>query len=816
MYQFEKPLIALSEEDKNKDNKLWYKDNINFILRNSYFTILPTINNTLYKRNLQLLYNVYNNQIEESIFNYVSNPLNTTKGKNRNFPARIRPYNIIRENIDIFLGEFTKRYFNYIILNEGEEAYNKMLEQRKAVIYENVNQHFINALNEMGVDTGEQSQEVQLPEEVFNKFNSSYRDIYAIQSQKWIKKFEKREYIKEIVQDLFKDWCIAGESYSYKNFENGKVIYQRVSPLYCDYDKSMDVKYIEDGSWFSRAQVLTFSDIIENFYSEIENEEEFRSINSASNFPAPVSSTYLNYFLTNREMYKPKYTLFHAVWKSQEEIKILSRLNDYGEIEEIEVDSEYKLNKELGDIEIKKQYVNSVYEGYRLGLGFKGRTGDDEKGEIFFRLRKCPVQRRIVNNRAECKLPYNGKRWSDTNALNTSLTELGLPYQILFIIIQWKIELALAKSKMFVLMDMNTIPNKEGWDEEKTIYYAEALGYFFIDRNKIGVDKTFNQYQTVNLLQYEHINQLIQIQDFIIRRWDSLCGISPERKGRITTDTASQTQASIFQSSIISEKTYIDFEQFVEKEYQGFIDYGKYEIASGDNKIVELNDDSTVNFFEIDPVEYCSSDLSIFAVNSSLEQDKLRQLKELSARLSGNPNIKTSTLAELIGAENASEVKNILKSIEAKDIEIAEMQSKNEHEREVALENLKKEFLEYQSMLKINEMNAEQDRLDQREYIKGDIELSKSGMIDSNQNNIPDINEIENRALKREEIYLKKQSEREKVLHDKDINMRKLGLEAEKNSIEREKIQMEKYKADMSLKVAKENKTRAELSKKKK
>ena len=32
-----------------------------------------------------------------------------------------------------------------------------------------------------------------------------------------------------------------------------------------------------------------------------------------------------------------------------------------------------------------------------------------------------------------------------------------------------------------MLMEMNTIPKRHGWDEEKFMYYADAMGYAFID-----------------------------------------------------------------------------------------------------------------------------------------------------------------------------------------------------------------------------------------------------------------------------------------------------------------------------------------------
>ena len=53
-----------------------------------------------------------------------------------------------------------------------------------------------------------------------------------------------------------------------------------------------------------------------------------------------------------------------------------------------------------------------------------------------------------------------------------------------------------------MLMEMNTIPKRHGWDEEKFMYYADAMGFAFIDstaEGKSGERVTFNQYQVLDM-----------------------------------------------------------------------------------------------------------------------------------------------------------------------------------------------------------------------------------------------------------------------------------------------------------------------------
>lgn len=814
-----KPRLRLSYDDKVKDDFKWAKECIYYYFSISNFYINGINTRTVYQRDLQLLYDVYNNKIKEEFFHYITNPYGSAQGKYTNFPAKIRPYNIIRPIVDLYIGEFNKRYFNYVIVVEGDEGFNRYMDSLDIAIKENINQHFVNILNEKGVDTGLETKDVELPQDVLKKFNSTYRDNIAIQCDKWIKYFEKREKVRETIIDLFKDWLITGEPISLKGIMHNEVFYERKNNMFVDYDKSVNEKYIEDGAWVTSMELVTMSEIIEKFYDEFENESEINALdwNLYETAATLISGTNRNIY--NREYYKDKKFLCHCNWIAQRKVGILTYIDDFsGQELQKEVDEKYVLNKDIGDISIKWIWLNETWEGYYVpvnGTNFR-KLEDDKKNKIkcFFGIKRCENQRDEVNNRSKVKLNYNGKRFSDTNSLNTSIVELCLPYQFLFIIIQYRIELAIAKSKMFALMDLNVLPDKEGWNEERTIYYADSIGMFFIDRNRVGVDKSFNQYSIIDLNMYQHITQLINIQDFIVTRMEQLLGITPQRKGQTqASDAVTNNERSVIQSSTISDYIFTSFEQFLETEYQGFIDFSKYEIANAESSKYIISDYTkelfNTEFFEINPLEYCSSSLGIFATNSVIDRENLKSLKDLTPRLAQNPNVKTSTLGEIIKGNSFAEIMQELKAIEAKELELAQQQSKDEQEFEMQKIAIEKDFKAYESILKRDEINLEWDRKDQNTYIQGDIDLTiANSSSDSNMNGIPDINEIQKRAVEREGIISKQNIESAKINLEKE----KINIERERNNVEiyktNKKFEGDKLKAETTLKVAKENKNK--------
>ena len=60
-------------------------------------------------RDVRIFYEAYNNRLPDSYFRYVTNPLNSSNADYQNWPSRLRPYSIIRPNVDLLEGEYEKR-----------------------------------------------------------------------------------------------------------------------------------------------------------------------------------------------------------------------------------------------------------------------------------------------------------------------------------------------------------------------------------------------------------------------------------------------------------------------------------------------------------------------------------------------------------------------------------------------------------------------------------------------------------------------------------------------------------------------------------
>jgi len=798
-----KPIQVVSWREKEKNKQEWYKKNVDYYISLSSMNLGQGPSG---RRDMKMLYDVYNNQFPLNWFNHVTDPLSAKNPLHKQFPAKVRPVTILRTNLDLLMAEYPRRPFIYQVNNMGDDGYNRYTEELNKQIHNGLSQYFQMALqleliqqglmDENGQPVSEEAQaqiqeqmnNIQYPQDIKEAFHTTYRDKVAIKGQKWLNRAIVEHHIRSKFLKMFKDWLIIGECYSYKAVENSNLIYERIPGLYFDYDKSPDSDYVEDGEWAVSLRHMTGSDVVDRFYQDFKNSyKETKDLESIAMFSTPDSFHYhLQTLYVDSESYN-KIPVWHVVWKGRKKIGILSRINpENGEYEELEVDEDYVPDKEMGET-VEWLWPNEVYEGWRIG----------EK--LYLRMRPIPVQRNALNNLSSCKLPYNGRKFSNTHSQNISILEIGLPFQIMYMIVNRTLELTIAKSKgKILLIDQNTIPNEGDWDDEKFFYYAEALGYALLNRNQIGVDKSWNQYQVLDMTLFESITQLIELQNYFKQQWDDIIGINRQRKGQTyASDLQGVNERAVFQSTVITDMIFNLFEEFTERELQGFLDLSKFTNVDGLRKLwydTELGN----QLLEITPEDYCNAELGVF-VDSSAEAIARKNKLEGNVQAMIQNAVQPSTIVEILQTTNVADLKAKLKDIEEIQRTIDAQNASSEQEAQAAMDDRKKEFLEYEMMLKEAYMNAEYDRKEEIEKIRGEYNTFTFQDGDANDNGVPDLVEIEKFRLEREKLSMKTdQQNRDRVskmvMENRKLNLQEKGLDLkakdmkQKNAINHKKL----------------------------
>ena len=124
-----KPLQRVSSKEKNANDKEWYRHTADWVLSMSNLYNKRNYAEGTGGRDIRELYQVYNSQIPAKWFSHITNPLGSSNPNHTSWPAKIRPLNILRTNLDLLANEWEKRPMPYTVVNMGEAGYNEMMDR---------------------------------------------------------------------------------------------------------------------------------------------------------------------------------------------------------------------------------------------------------------------------------------------------------------------------------------------------------------------------------------------------------------------------------------------------------------------------------------------------------------------------------------------------------------------------------------------------------------------------------------------------------------------------------------------------------------
>lgn len=676
--------LPLAQKDET-----WAKQTIDSFIERASFRV----GSSGRKLTMSKMYDYYNGFSHHEDYQYVLAPYG---GKQRkNFPAEMRTFPIIKPAVDLLLGEKIKRPFNFSVVISNPDVITIKEEAKKEAILKNMYQWFVNKLNEEGMETGMESEEVELPEHVEKIFDRNWKDHRAIMAQNALQYLIPFLRWEEKQQKGWFHFLVSGHAATHKGVLNNEVFYEVVNPLEVDWDRDPNNDFIEDCSWVVLRQLASRASIVDK-YNKILTKEQ---INQLQN---PKKTNQDGFFWNNdrgNNIYFDEWDDYSEVctvyWKSLKLIGFRKYIDEYGEQLEEVVEEDYIAQD--GDT-LDWRYINEVWQAVRID------------GDIYLDVKPFPHQRTSIDNPSICKLPVNGRAYSDINTEFISFVLLGIPYQITYDIYKYRLEAAIARSKdILAMMDINLIP--EGWDMDKFMMIIEATGFAWVDFAKEGLSLP-PTYQSVMDLSVKTIGQYIELLRYIKEEWEQVSGVTRQRMGEMSQYEGQATgQQSIIQSSHITEDMFKKYSYLEERDLQGLIDYSQLAWINGKKTAFTAPDGSQL-YLDIDE-EYSLAEVGIFLSDSAKENEKLMNIKQLTGTVieQGAP---LSLVASMMEAESFVVLKDKIREAEAmtQELEAKQQEAQQqmaEAERQSLLENRA-----HEEKLKLMELN---NRLE-LEYIK--------------------------------------------------------------------------------------------------
>lgn len=660
------------------------------------------------------LYKATSGELQPDAYKHVLNPFDSADANLLKFPAQMRNMDIISPILASFLGEKANMPFNHQVVVANPDKPNKSKQQLDERFSAALAQHLINNLNESGIVTNVQTQEVPAFQKIVEDYeNSDNDDKRAIFGQEALDYLKYDLNLKDKYQEALYDWVCTGRTYSFKTVYKDDVLHEIVPPLEL-WHGTTRTGFIEDADWAVRRSRYNLSNIIDRFHKEFKPgeidklEEKFRvgntsAVNTTFTTGTPNIDKAANINNSNIALTSDLIDVFHVVWKGFVKVGILTYINELGQQDQMEVSEEYVLNPENGDISIEWEYNTCVFETYKIGQDF------------YKYCQEFPVQRNQLSNSSVTKLPYNGRvGYNERGTINSIVKQL-LPYQALYNIYHFRRELILARNKdKVMMMPMGIIPDEFGTDLEgmsKYLHYVETTGIAFVDETKENIVAILNALRAIDLSLGTYITEMTDIiRSIKDEGWDAI-GMNRQRYGDVnSSDGKGVNDQAIFRSATITREMFRRFEKYQESDLQGLIEFSKVAWVNG-KKGMYINSDGRKAFLEVDPENHLDSDYGVFCTDSEEEANKLKTAKDFAFGWAQKSSTGASTVLEVIDANNMASLKNKVMKAEKLQREFEESVQKNTLESNQAIQDKKDQSseLDRQKDIKVAEIKAHAD-----------------------------------------------------------------------------------------------------------
>lgn len=748
-------------------NENWQKETIDYYIERVGVGGEDNLH-TRYER-MDIAYGLYDSEFDKNDFKYVTDPYDVGD----TFPANIQNYNEIRPKIDLLVGEESKRGDDFKVIQTNYDVVSTVQEEYKARLMQVIN----------SIIKGEEFPITMQDVQKYMKYD--YKTMAEKVADSLLKYLKERLNIKnEFLKGWF-DALVARMEIYYTGTINGEPVVERVDPRDCDFDIDATTDYIDQKNWFKRTFYMSPYALYDRLRDLLDEKDLDDMLEMVSNNGKTAGASKMvagsaqggirwNENLANRfmgtghkEQASEELYCVHVTWRSFTRLGFLAVPKEDGSYETVVVDETYE---PMPDDIIEWEYVSEIWEGYKIG-------------EDLYKARPLPYQHRSIETINDNRLPYTGVVYNATNSFGKSLVELMKPLQYMYMVIWYRIELAIAKDKGAILnMDITQIPKKYGMDMDRWLHYLNALGINFINPYEEGWDvpgreggkmAPFNQISAQNLSTIKTIDSYMQLLERIEVMIGEIVGITKQREGSINTrELVGNVERSVQQSSHITEPLFWLHNQAKRRVYNMLINVAQYQFSNSDQRKLQfILSDSSRTFLEVTD-DFIYSDLDIFVSDSTRDAMNIEALKSLLQPAMQN-GATILDAAEILTADNMSMIKAKLR-----DIEDSRMQMVQQQQQQEAAAAEQQMALEQQKMDDDYNLRLEELRIQEEDSIRQAETSLQVAMMREDGTETPDNNGL-TESLERQRLKL----EEEKARRDATLKERAQKETERKNKV---------------------------------
>lgn len=786
-------------------------------------------------------YDLYNGIINKSDVEAICNPLGYS---GNTWADKFMHYDKISEPIRLLIGEESAKPDNAMVVSEAPDDINRKQEGLKGKLIQVLQQQLQAEIDPASVDPNNPP---PTPEQVLKAEKYSPSDLIESKANRMLKILKKKLKTKWLFNQGFKDALIAGEEVYWTGILNGEPALRKCNTLNITVILDDDCVFYDDAIAVVEERMLTVPSIIDEYGDQLDNETReklieysrgtFGSFNTAGGFEptmqivdgrAVINGATPTSQFNGNNVNNYAVRVARVEWISMKKIGFLSYTDEDGLPVEEQVDdtfaSSFKMFKELHpDAEVEWDWINEAWEGVKIGA------------DIYLDIKPKSNQRRRMDNPYYCKLGYTGYIYEATNSRSVSLIDRLKPYQYLYDIIAFRLELAFAsdKGKIF-LMDMASIPRSEGIDVDQWMYYLNEMKIAFVNSHEEGQKgamqgktSNFNQFSAVDLSLANSIQSYINYLQYIEQQIYTVSGITPQRLGSINnSELVGNTERAVNQSSLITEYLFTAHNEVIRRVYESLIEVAK--IAYKDGSVQQyVADDMGIEVLNMEEFEFENSEFSVFMTNSAKDKVVLSKLEQLAQTAMQQQKVDLSTIIDTILNDSPKDIIATLRRSEEAFYQRQQDQSKSEQDHQAQMAQMQQqheqELRAYTSDEKQKDRDLEQFVADEANRTR--VEVAEISAYGFSKAPVEDIAGAADSALKQQALESKSFTEQQKIAHakqkhadehnikQKTLNLKEQELKVKKQDTET-RAKAEINKVNVQKQISKEdNATKIKLAK---
>ena len=533
------------------------------------------------------------------------------------------------------------------------------------------------------------------PEAIAKYMEKDYKDVVENTAYHTLAYLREKLCLDNEFIKGWKDALIAGYELYYVGILNDEPYLERVNPEEFDYDHSPDLEFIEDGSWCCRRMRLSVAEIYDRYYDKLTEKDLDKLNEMLTSHPAnslgdhgPVDNfgggIQMRIYDNPQFDQKNKYQInvWHCCWKSFKKIYYVTYFDEAGQAQVEIADESYK--KTGMEISVEPDWIVEVWEGYRAGT------------DLYFGIQPIEYQHVSIDNPNSQKLPYCGCIYSNTNSRPRSLVSILKPLQYMYIVLWYRLELAIARDKGKVInMDITQIPKSMNITPDRWMHYLSSVGVNFINPYEEGWNvpgreggkpATFNQITSLDLTMSNVIAEYIQLMDKIEQLAGTISGITEQRQGAISqNELVGNVERSVVQSSHITEPLFWAHNQCKRHALNMLLNTAKGAWAqTGKKKLSYVFDNGERAYLDIADKFYYE-DMDVFVSDTSKDMENIQKLQQLIQPAMQN-GASLLEAAEVLTNDNFNIIKQKLKEMQSRQEQMQQQAQEAEQQQAVQLQ----------------------------------------------------------------------------------------------------------------------------------